>query len=157
MRLLPVALLILAVGACGPFCGNGKLNLSNAHVTSGYTCPVDASNKSYNVDGSVDADNQTSGTVTIKSMTLDTVVTGIKGNWGNESLGSKNTAPIDPFSPKTVSAGSTATIKFTTQWSCSDPGTGNKGLYADFAVTLILDTTAGKLSIGAGKHRLSMA
>lgn len=157
MRWIPVALLILAVGACGPFCGNGKLNLSNAHVTSNYTCPVNADNKTYNVDGSVDADNQTNGTVTIRAMTMDTTVTGIKGNWGNETLGNKNTATIAPFSPTKVSAGSKATIKFTTQWTCSDPGTGNKGLYADFAVTLTLDTTAGKLKIDAGKHRLSMA
>ncbi|HET7419350.1 MAG TPA: hypothetical protein VFL27_03115 [Candidatus Dormibacteraeota bacterium] len=125
-------------------------------MTATFRCPLNADNLSYHVDGSVGADNQTGGTVTIRSITMDTKVTGIKGNWGNEALGRTSTSDISPFSPKTVNAGSKATIKFTTVWTCSDPGTGNAGLYADFAITLTLDTSAGKLKIGANKHRLEM-
>ena len=156
MRRIAVGLLVLALGARGPFCGNGKLNLSNAHVKSSYVCPIGSSSADYKVDGTLDADNQTSATVTIKSMTMEATVVGFKGNWFDKSMGAKSTSADFPFSPKTVSAGSKTTIHFTTPWSCTNPA-GNTGSYADFAIALMLDTTAGKLKITANKHRLQMS
>ena len=74
-RWIAVAILIGAVGACGPFCGNGKLNLSNARLNpTSFTCPVDVTDYSYSLKGSFDADNQTSKSITIKAMSTSVTV-----------------------------------------------------------------------------------
>ncbi len=153
-RWIATAILVGAVGACGPLCGNGKLNLSNAHIDSSFTCPAGSDQYNYAVKGALDADNQTSSTVTIKSMALDSTVIAINGSWG-ASVGSKGNTPIAVFSPKTVSSGSKATIQYSSPWYCTDPA-GGAGSYADFAIVLTLVTTAGTLKVSTNHHRLKM-
>src|SRR5437868_8965526 len=131
-RWLAAAILVGAVGACGPLCGNGKLNLANAHIQAAYTCPLGSSQSTYNVTGSVDADNQTGSTVTIKSMSLTATVLDIGTRWG-APVGSKSTVSDFPFNPKSINSGSKTTIKFSSPWNCSDPE-GNTGSYADFSI-----------------------
>ena len=147
-RWIAIAILVGAVGACGPLCGNGKLNLSNAQVgPSSFNCPVNATDYAYSLKGSIDADNQTSQNITIKSMTTTATVTKLNGPKWEISVGQKS-----------VSSGSKTTIKFTTGWKCTNPGTAPANTYADFALVMTLVTSAGIYTIKLpGGHRMKMA
>ena len=127
-RWIAIAILLGAVGACGPLCGNGKLNLSNAQIgPSSFLCPANSTDHAYSLKGSVDADNQTSQNVTIKSMATTATVTKLSGpNW-QISVGQTSGDDQVTFSPKSVSSGSKTTIKFTTGWTCTNPGTAPVG------------------------------
>ena len=158
-RWIAIAILVGAVGACGPLCGNGKLNLSNAQVgPSSFNCPVNATDYAYSLKGSIDADNQTSQNITIKSMTTTATVTKLNGPKWEISVGQKSGDDQVTFSPKSVSSGSKSTIKFTTGWKCTNPGTAPANTYADFALAMTLVTSAGTYTIKLpGGHRMKMA
>lgn len=151
-RWVVAAILVGAVGACGPFCLSGKVVLSNAHLDSKFSCPRGSSDFGYDTHGTVDLDNGTSGTVTIRSVSTTATVVAVHGDW-NGSVGAKSGADNISFSPKTVAPGSKTTIKFVTPWQCSDPS-GNSQTYADFAVQVILVTSAGTYKINTNNHRL---
>src|SRR5256885_17218076 len=86
IRFVVVALLVLAVGACGPFCGNGKLNLSHGTLNpTSFTCPPNANDYKYDLKGTLDADNQTGTRITVKSMATAAVVSKLAGTWGSSS------------------------------------------------------------------------
>ena len=157
-RWIAAAILVGAVGACGPLCGNGKLNLSNAHISpAAFTCPSGADNYGYDVKGTFDADNQSSNNITIKSMRTDATVTKLNGSWGL-SVGDKSGAENVTFSPKSIGSGSKATIKFTTPWDCTNTsGAAQANTYADFALVLTVVTTAGTYKINLPSHRMKMA
>ena len=157
-RWIAAAILVGAVGACGPLCGNGKLNLSNAHINpTAFTCPSGADNYGYDVKGTFDADNQSSNNITIKSMRTDATVTKLNGSWGL-SVGDKSGAENVTFSPKSIGSGSKATIKFTTPWDCTNTsGAAQSNTYADFALVLTVVTTAGTYKINLPSHRMKMA
>ncbi len=158
-RWIAIAILVGAVGACGPLCGNGKLNLSNAQVgPSSFNCPVNATDYAYSLKGSIDADNQTSQNITIKSMTTTATVTKLNGPKWEISVGQKSGDDQVTFSPKSVGSGSKATIKFTTGWKCTNSGTAPANTYADFARAMTLVTSSGTYTIKLpGGHRMKMA
>lgn len=148
---------MVVVGACGPFCGNGKLNFSGAHTTpSTFTCPIGSSDLGYTMSGTVDADNQTTGTITVKSFATAATVTAIHGSWGG-AVGDKTGTDNLPFSPKSVAANSKTTFKFTTPWHCSNSGGNSPNTYADFAVVLTIVTSSGTYRVNLPKHRLRLA
>ena len=150
-----VAILVGAVGACGPFCGNGKLNFSNAQINpTSFTCPAGSTSYGYNMTGSVDADNQTNGTVTIKKMSTASTVTATHGNWSG-AVGDKSGADNLPFSPRTIASGTKASLKFTTYWSCNSSG-NDPTTYADFAIVLTIVASSGTYKVNLPKHRLKM-
>jgi hypothetical protein len=157
-RWIAVAILIGAVGACGPFCGNGKLNLSNGKLTpSAFTCPIGAQDYGYDLKGSVDADNETSKTITVKSMATTVIVVKLAGeNWSTR-VGESSGADDIKFSPKSITSGSRTTFKFSTPWTCSDSGNNAVETYADFKVVLVMDTSNGTYRFDLPNHRMKMA
>ena len=100
---------------------------------------------------------QTSQNVTIKSMATTATVTKLSGpNW-QISVGQTSGDDQVTFSPKSVSSGSKTTIKFTTGWTCTNPGTAPANTYADFSLVISLVTSAGTYKINLPGHRMKMA
>jgi hypothetical protein len=155
---IALAILMGAVGACGPFCGNGKLNLSNGKLTpSAFTCPIGAQDYGYDLKGSVDADNETSKTITVMSMATSVIVVKLAGNNWSTHVGESSGADDIAFSPKSIPSGSKTTFKFSTPWTCSDSGNNAVETYADFKVVLVMDTSNGTYRFDLPNHRMKMA
>lgn len=153
-----VGVLVLSVGACGPFCGNGKLNLSDARINpASYTCAAGASNFSYPINGTLEADNQSGKKISIKSMSDQAEVTKLSGGNWSISVGEKSGTDSIEFSPSSVNANSKATVKFTLPWLCTNPGGDKANTYADFKIVLTLKTDSGNYSIDLPNHRMNMA
>jgi hypothetical protein len=145
---------IAAMGACGPFCLSGKVTLSNAHVDPTYSCPNPARDLPYDLHGSLDVDNSTTKTLTIKSMSDSDTLVDVHGSWNIGSVGQKYGGPIDRFSPKSIKSGDKATIKFTTTFECTDSGPKTK-TYGDFDLKFTVVTSEGTFTIkSANQHRL---
>jgi len=155
---IAAAILIGAVGACGPFFGNGKLNFSNARLNPAvFTCPLGSHDYQYAINGSVDADNQTSKTITIKSVgTAATIVKLAGDNW-SAKVGDESGADDIDFKPDRISAGSKVTLKFTTPFDCSDAGNNTAETYADFKLQLVMVTSSGTYKVNLPNHRMNMA
>lgn len=152
---LVAAILVGAVGACGPLCGNGRLNLSNPHISpTSFSCPSNANSFEYPMNITVDADNQSSSTITIKSAATDTTVTKLSGAW-DIKVGAKSGDQKLSFTPSTINAGSKATLKLKTSWSCTNTTPG-ANTFADFSIVLTLTTSDGKYTINLPTHRLKM-
>lgn len=141
------------MGACGPFCLSGKVTLSNAHVDPSYKCPNGANSLPYVLHASVDVDNSTSNTLTIKSITEAGTLVDVHGGWNIGSVGQKYNQPIDTFSTKSVKSGDKATIKFTIKFNCSNSG-GTANTYGDFDLKFTMVTSAGTFTSSTVKHRL---
>ena len=153
---IAAAILVGAVGACGPLCGNGKLNFSNAHINpTSFTCPAGSNNHDYDIKVSVDADNQSSNNITIKSVATNATVTKLVGNWAI-SVGTKSGAENLTFAPKSIGSGSKVTVNVTTPWSCTNAGTGGVQTYADFALVMTVVTSSGTYKINLPSHRMNM-
>jgi hypothetical protein len=150
-----VCVLAVAIGACAPICGIGShFTLSNAHVDSSYTCPKQVTNHPYDVNATIDADNYTNNTLTIRSISETDTAVAIHGQWDGE-VGAKGGGKITDYSPRSMSAGSKATIRFTIPFQCTDQGTISSSTYGDFAFVFTVTTSAGTFKIeGANKHRL---
>jgi hypothetical protein len=157
-RWIAVAFLIGMVGACGPFCGNGKLNLSNAKMSpTTFTCPSGAQDYGYDIKGSVDADNQTSKKITIKSMSTTAEIIKLVGDNWSAAVGDKSGADNIDFSPKSIDSGSRTTFKFSTPWDCSDSGSNSGETYADFKLVLNIVTDTATYKVTLPNHRMKMA
>ena len=146
--------LILVMGACVPFCGiGGKFTLSNARVDSTFKCPNPSVNLPYDVHGTVDADNSTTATVTIRSMSEENVTVSTVGDWTGPR-GEKGGGPITDFSPKIVASGATPTIHFTIPFECTDSGPAVT-TYGEFTFKFHIVTSAGSYTLDASnRHRL---
>lgn len=151
--LVIAGLAIAAIGACGPFCLSGKVTLSNAKVDSSYKCPNPAKDHAYDLQGSVDVDNQTRDTVTMKSISESAKLIDVHGDWNIGSVGQTFNQSVDTFSPTTIKSGDKATIKFKLTFSCTSSGPATS-TYGDFDLKYTLVTSAGTYSIGSIKHRL---
>jgi hypothetical protein len=154
-RVAFAATLVFAMGACVPFCGIGaKFSLSNAHVDSEYKCPYPSNEAPYEVHGSIDADNSTTGAVTIKSMAEQDELVATAGEWNGPKT-AKAGGPITNFSPKSIASGAGATIKFSVGFTCTNSGP-SVTTYGDFTFKFTVVTSAGTYTIDAGnRHRLS--
>lgn len=152
------ALLIATIGACGPFCGNGKLNLSNAHINpTSYTCPSGSSNARYDIKGSFDADNQSGKKITFKSITDEATVAKLNGGNWSISVGEKSGTDTIQYSPGAVNANAKVTVSFTLPWQCTNPGGMQQNSYADFKLRLVLKTDSGTYNVDLPSHHMSMA
>jgi hypothetical protein len=155
---LLAAALIAVVGSCGPFCGNGKLNLSNARIDpTSYTCPTGSSNARYEIKGAFDADNQSGKKITIKSIADQATVETLNGGNWSISVGEKSGTDTLAFSPASVGANSKTTVNFTLPWQCTNPGGMQQNSYADFKIVLTLKTDSGNFSLNLPDHHMSMA
>jgi len=152
------AFLVLVVGACGPFCGNGKLNLSNAKLNpTSFTCPSGAQNYSYDIKGTVDLDNQTSKKITIRSMSTSAQILKLVGDNWSAKVGDKSGADDIDYSPKSIASGTKAPLKFTTPWNCSNSGGNSTETYADFKLQVVMVTDNGTYKFDLPNHRMKMA
>src|SRR5438128_2661075 len=108
LRLGVTCLVAAAVGACAPICGIGShFTLSSARVDSTYTCPKQVTNHPYDVNATIDADNFTNNTVTIRSIAETDTAVAIHGDWNGE-LGAKGGGSVADYSPRSIGAGSKA-------------------------------------------------
>jgi hypothetical protein len=153
--------LVLLLAGCTvlgiPVCGNGKLNLSNGNLNpKEFICPSLAKDYSYDIKGTLDADNQTRNKITVKSMSTAAVVQKLAGSWA-VSVGDKSSAENIEFSPKTIESGQKTTFTFTTPWSCTNDGNNTQETYADFKIQLVIDTDHGKYTVDLPSHRMRMA
>ena len=157
-RRIAIAILIGAVGACGPFCGNGKLNFSHAKLNpTSFTCPSGSQDYQYSINGSVDADNQTNKTITIKSVATAATIVKLAGDNWSAKVGDQSGAQDIDFKPDRFQPGSKVTLKFTTPWDCSDAGTNTVETYADFKLQLVMETSNGIYKVDLPNHRMKMA
>lgn len=155
-RWIAIGILLGAVGACGPFCGNGKLNLSNGRLSpSSFKCPLNATDYGYWINGSVDADNQTGKSIAIKAMSTDVTVVKLAGSW-SVKVGDKSGATEIQFAPTSIGSGQKTTIKFVTPWTCTDAGNNTVETYADFKVVLTMVTNNGTYKVNLPNHRMVM-
>jgi hypothetical protein len=155
----PILIIILA--GCQvfgmPLCGNGKLNLSHADLNpKEFTCPLDSTDYTYEIVGTLEADNQTNKKITVKSMATAAVVDKLAGSWGM-AVGDKSGADDIDFSPRSIDSGQKTTFKFATPWSCTDNGNNTQDTYADFKIELIIDTDHGEYTVDLPTHRMKMA
>jgi hypothetical protein len=151
---LIVAVVLVAIAACGPFCGNGKFNLSNAHVQASSKCPPNSNNFNYTTPATVDVSNETSQTVTIKKVQSDSTITATHGNWGS-AVGTKGGETDIAFNPKSFSAGQKGTVRLTLDWQCTN-NAADPTTYADFRLVLSFQTSAGTYKVSLNKYRMSM-
>ena len=157
-RRIALAILIGTVVACGPFGGNGKLNFSNAKLNpTSFTCPVGSQDYQYAINGSVDADNETSKTINIKSVATAATIVKLAGEHWSANVGDTSGAQDIDFKPDKITSGSKVTLKFTTPWDCSDAGNNSVETYADFKLQLVMVTSSGTYKVDLPNHRMNMA
>jgi hypothetical protein len=146
---LPIVLALLAVvGACS---GSqpSTFTVTGASVDPTYWCPGGATNAPYDVNASVEVRNGTNGAVTIESVTAEMKLAAVRGAW-LQKVGDVYDAGSVAFSPSTLGAGASASIKVVIPSSCTsdryDSGGTSSG---DYAVTMHLRTSAGSFSVTA--------
>lgn len=137
--------------------GPSTFVLTSASVDPSFTCPVGAADVRYTIGATVNAENDTSGAVTIRSTAARLKLVAVKGAW-LESVGDTYDAAGVTFAPGTVAAGAKTNLKLTIPSSCSNgkPGTNSKS-YGDYSVTIQLSTSAGSFSITSKDHHRIVA
>ena len=153
MRLIVVVLIVLAVLAGA--CSSGQpstFSVTGASVDPTYFCPGGASDKRYDLHGAVDVRNGTSSVVTIQTISANMTLVSVQGAW-LEKVGDRYDAGDAAFTPRSVGAGSTATLDVTITSSCtSDKYESGGSSRGDYAVALHLVTSAGSYSVTARNH-----
>ena len=150
-----LAAALVAMVACGPICGIGaSFSLSNARVDATYACPNPADNLAYIVHASIDANNTTGSSVEIKSISETWTNVAVHGNWTG-TKGDHGSNNVSGYTPKSVGAGSRATIKFPIGFQCTNGGAGS-GTYGDFSFKFVVKTSSGQYTINSSNnHRLT--
>jgi hypothetical protein len=144
-----VVLAACSIGAPSTFAVNG------ASVDSAYTCPFGSDNAPYAVHGIIEVRNGTSAAVSIKSVSAVMTLAAVHGSW-LEPAGSRYEAAEVNFTPTTVSAGSSTSLRVTIPSSCTNgkaPGTGTS--YGEYSVALTITTSTGTYRVVSGnRHRI---
>jgi hypothetical protein len=156
-KLTPLALIIGIVTGCG-FGSPSTFTLDSASVDQSYVCPTAAIDLSYLIHATIDARNGTSSTVHIRSVAAVMTLAAVKGGW-LEHVGETFDATGVTFSPSSVSAGSTASVKVTIPSTCTNGKTPSSGAsYGDYSVTLTVATSSGTHTIvSQNRHRIVAA
>ena len=152
MRAISAALLALAclAGACSS--GAATFTVATASVDPTYWCPGGAVNAPYDLHATVSVRNGTSGTVTIMSMTAQMRLAAVQGSW-LEKVGDRYDAGSVAFTPSTVGAGLSASLRVVIPSACtSDRYELGGASFGDYAVTLHMVTSVGAFSITAQNH-----
>jgi hypothetical protein len=142
---------LIAVAACG----SSPFALANPSVDATYTCPAGAANAPYELHATAEADNQTSQTVDVHSISAVMVVSAIHGVW-QQKVGSEFDAGQVQFSPKTIAAGAKAKVQVTIPSACSNgKHQGTTDDYADYAIRLTVVTSTGTFRLtSTNTHRI---
>ena len=143
------ALVLLA--ACGP----AAFALTGATVDGSYTCAVGSNNSSYIFSVRISADNSTSKSVDVDAIDAVMVVTAVHGQW-QQAVGTRYDAGEVQFSPRSVGAGSKATVIATIVSACTNGRhQGTNDNYADYSVQLTVMTSAGTFHLtSSNRHRI---
>jgi hypothetical protein len=148
----------IAAGALLAGCGSSAFSIASPTVDASYTCPAGANNAPYDLHVTADADNPTSQSVEVRSVSAVMVVAAIQGDW-QQKVGSEYDAGQVQFSPKTIGAGSKAKLQATIPSACTNgphPATGAD--YGDYTVKLTVTTSAGTFKLtSTNKHRIQAA
>lgn len=153
-RALPTAALVHALVACGPVCGIGaSFALTGAHVDASYSCPYPANHVPYIVHATINTQNTLSQPVTIKSISETWSNVGVHGNWAG-TKGDHGTNNVASFTPNSVAAGKSTTIKFSIPFECTNSGAGGD-TYGDFAFKFAVKTSSGTYTVSSNNHRLT--
>ena len=108
---------VLAAGVVA--CGSSAFSIGSPSVDASHTCPTGASNAPYELHANASADNPTSQTVDVRSVSAVMVLAAVHGAW-QQKVGSEYDAGPVQFSPKTFSAGSKAELKVTIPSACTN-------------------------------------
>jgi hypothetical protein len=156
-KITPLVLIIGIVSGCS-FAAPSTFTLDNASVDQSYVCPTAANDLAYAVHATIDTRNGTSSTVQIKSVAAVMTLAAVKGGW-LEHVGEKYDAGAVTFSPNTVGAGSTATLKVTIPSTCTNGKVPSSGAsYGDYSVILTVATSSGTHTIvSQNRHRIVAA
>jgi hypothetical protein len=153
-----VGLLALVAAVACTIGAPSTFTLNNASVDAAYTCPLGAADAPYNLKVTIDVRNGTSSAVTIRSVSAVMTLAAIKGGW-LERVGEKYQAGDLTFSPATVGAGTTASVKVTIPSACTNGKTaGATADYGEYTVALTVATSAGTQTISTrNRHRIVAA
>jgi hypothetical protein len=148
----------IAAGALLAACGSSAFTIASASVDASYTCPTGASNTPYDLHATADADNPTSQTVDVRSVSAVMVLAAVHGDW-QQKVGSEYDAGQVQFSPKTIRAGSKAKLQVTIPSACTNgPHPATAADYGDYTVSLTVTTSAGTFKLtSTNKHRIQAA
>ena len=141
----------LIAGACS-IGAPAAFVVTGASIDSAHTCPFGAIDVPYDLHGTIDVRNGTSGTVTIQSVTALMTLAAVKGAW-LEPVGTVYDPGTVTVAPTSLAAGATGTLKLTMHSSCSNgkaPSTVTS--YADYSVALTVATSGGTFKI-VSRHR----
>jgi hypothetical protein len=156
-RGLASAFVLMGIASGCAIGGPSTFTLNSASVDATYVCPTGAADARYNLHGTIDVRNGTSGTVTIKSVGAVMTLAAVKGGW-LEHIGDKYEATGVTVTPQSVGAGSSASLKVTVPSACTNGKTAsNSGdaSYGDYAVMFTVTTSAGTHTIQSqNPHRL---
>lgn len=149
---LVLALAVLAACSIG---APSTFTVTGATVDSAYTCPFGSDNARYQLHGTVNVRNGTSATVTIKSVAAVMTLAEVHGSWLERTGSTYDAGEVD-FTPATVPAGSTTSLKVTIPSYCTNgkaPGTGTS--YGDYSVRLTIAASTGTYKVVSGnRHRI---
>ena len=153
-----IAGLVLSLAAGCAIGSPSTFTLNSAAVDGSYACPLGAANAPYNLRATIDVRNGTSSTVTIKSVSAVMTLAAVKGGW-LEPVGDKYRAGEVTFSPTTVGAGSSASLKVTIASACTNGKIPSAtAVYGDYSVALTVATSAGTQTISTrNRHRILAA
>ena len=136
-------------------CGSTGFALTGATVDGTHTCAAGSSNTAYDLHVKIAADNSTSKSVDVRSVSMVMVVSAVHGQW-KQPVGTRYDAGDVPFSPHSVGANSKATLTATIPSACTNSQhQGTNDNYADYSVQLSVDTSAGTFHLtSSNKHRI---
>lgn len=156
---IALAVLVIVVIATGCSVGApSTVSLNSASVDSIYICPTGADNAPYTLHATIDLHNGTPSSVTIKSVAAAMTLASIKGSW-LEHVGDKYEASGVTFTPATVGAGSSTSLKVTIPSACTNGKTPSTGAsYGDYSVALGVTASSGTYTIASkNRHRIVAA
>ncbi len=136
-------------------CGSSAFSIASPTVDASYTCPASAKNAPYDLHVTADADNPTSQSVDVRSVSAVMVVAAVHGDW-QQKVGSEYDAGQVQFSPKTIGANSKSKLQVTIPSACTNgPHTAATADYGDYTVKLTVATSAGTFKLtSTNKHRI---
>ncbi|HET9410772.1 MAG TPA: hypothetical protein VFO75_02700 [Candidatus Dormibacteraeota bacterium] len=154
MRSLPAIGCLCLLAACG----SSAFSIASPSVDASYTCPAGASNAPYQLHATSDADNPTSQSVDVHSVSAVMVLAAVHGEW-QQKVGSEYDAGQVQFSPKTIGANSKTKLQVTIPSACTNGSHPLAGAdYGDYTVKLTVATSAGTFKLtSTNKHRIQAA
>jgi hypothetical protein len=156
-KLAHLLLLIVIVSGCA-IGAPSTFNLNSASVDESYVCPTSANDLNYTIHASIDVQNGTSSTVTIKFVAAVMTLAAVKGVW-LEHLGDKYDASGITVSPDQVGAGNTASLNVSIPSACTNgkiPSSGSS--YGEYSVAFTVFTSSGTHTIlSQNRHRIVAA